>query len=227
MDQNLSANQSTRRPAQITLRGEEFDLLPERCAFRRKDQTLLAADLHWGKAEIFQSNGLALPSTVIDDDLKRLSKALTETKAERLLILCDLIHAPKGVTDHVQTKVNEWRKHHENLTLQVIRGNHDKLFRWPDTWNIDDIGTELRDQNFLFTHDEPSVKTDHFVWMGHIHPVVHLQGGGDSLRLPCFLIQQNLGLLPAFSAFTGGVSIGHRSPEKRIFAVADESVIEV
>ena len=225
MDKDLS--RLTRTLQTISIRDEIFDLLPERCAFRRKDKTLLASDLHWGKAETFQAHGLALPSNIIDDDLARLSKAIHETKAERLLILGDLIHTPRGVTEHVQKKVELWRRDHEKLTLQVIRGNHDKRFSWPEIWNIDDLGTELRDQNFLFTHDEPRAKSDHFVWMGHIHPVVCLRGGGDALRLPCFVIEKDVGLLPAFSLFTGGASIGGRAPNRRVFAVADESVIEV
>ncbi len=223
MDEDLN-----RRAQEIEIRGEVFDLLPERCAFRRSDRTLLAADLHWGKAETFQSFGLALPSTVIDDDLARLSKALKTTKAERLLILGDLIHTPRGVTLQVQERVESWRLLHEELSLQVIRGNHDRQFLWPDKWKVQDIGTELRDEKFLFTHDEPELVTgDRFVWMGHIHPVVNLKGGGDSLRLPCFAIQANVGLLPAFSAFTGGASIGPRTIGQRVFAIADANVIEV
>lgn len=225
MDQNLSARH--RRTATITVRDEIFELLPERCAYRRSDRTLLAADLHWGKAETFQRHGFALPSTVIDDDLKRLSRTIHETKAERLLILGDLIHAPIGVTAGVKSTVTAWRSQHAELTLQMIRGNHDRKFHWPDAWNVEDIGTELVEGEFLFTHDEPAKAEGKFVWMGHIHPVIHLRGGGDSLRLPCFMIERQLGLLPAFSAFTGGASVGPRTAGKRAFAITDDAVIEV
>lgn len=218
MDQNLTT---------ILLRGEEFDLLPERCAFRRSDKTLLASDLHWGKSETFQAHGLAIPSTVIDDDLKRLSQALVRTKAERLLVLGDLIHTPRGVTDGVSTRVEDWRKHHPNVVFEVIRGNHDRRFRWPVGWHIDDVGTRKEDKHFVFTHDGLHEDTDKFVWMGHIHPVVNMVGGGDRLRLPCFVIEENAGLLPAFSAFTGGANIGGRTEGRRVFVIADTNVIEV
>ena len=227
MDQNLTSSKPPRRTENVLIRGETFDLLPERCAFRRSDKTLLAADLHWGKSETFQSHGLAIPSNVIDDDLARLSQAINETNADRLLILGDLIHTPRGVTVAVSEKIERWRKKHPALTLQVIRGNHDRRFQWPEPWGIEDIGTELRDNQFLFTHDEPHMDTEQFVWMGHIHPVVDLRGGGDRLRLPCFVVEQNTGLLPAFSAFTGGASIGGRATGKRVFAIAETAVIEV
>lgn len=212
---------------EVNLRGESFDLLPERCAFQRSTKTLLASDLHWGKSEVFQAHGLAIPSNVIDDDLARLTSALERTKAERLLVLGDLIHSPHGVTDGVKAKVQQWRADHPRLTFQMIRGNHDRKFRWPAEWGIEDIGTHLKSNEFLFTHDEPKHDVSEFVWMGHVHPVVDLQGGGDRLRLPCFVIEENTGLLPAFSAFTGGATIGRSTEGRRVFAIADTAVIAV
>lgn len=211
----------------LNLRGERFDLLHERCAFRASDQTLLASDLHWGKSETFQMHGLAIPSTVIDDDLARLSQALNRTGAKRLLILGDLIHAPRGVTASVSTKVEAWRKSHPTLIFEVIRGNHDRRFPWPEAWGLRDIGTRVEDKHFIFTHDEIKTPTEKFVWKGHVHPVVNLAGGGDRLRLPCFVIESNSALLPAFSAFTGGAAIGGRCEGRRVFAIADANVIEV
>lgn len=224
MDKDLTPRQ---RNAVVTIHGERFDLMPERTAFRHSTKTLLAADLHWGKSETFQAHGLAIPSTVIDDDLARLSHALTATRAERLLVLGDLIHTPRGVTDAVSAKIERWRQDHPRLSFQVIRGNHDKRFQWPDGWGIEDIGTAVRDGDFLFTHDEPLEDVNAFVWMGHIHPVVELRGGGDRLRLPCFVVEGSQALLPAFSAFTGGASIGGPAEGKRVFAIADSAVIEV
>jgi metallophosphoesterase superfamily enzyme len=241
MDKSL--NRPQRRTEHVKIRGETFDLLPERCAFRRSTKTLLAADLHWGKSETFQSYGLAVPSDVIEDDLRRLSSAIELTGAETLLILGDLIHTPRGVTDKVSARIEDWRARHPNLTFQVIRGNHDRRFPWPEAWGIEEIGTELRDRKFLFTHDEPAADQDDerregspsdrnderspYLWMGHVHPVVELRGAGDRLRLPCFVVEENFALLPAFSAFTGGASIGDRAEGKRIFAIADTAVIEV
>ena len=215
----------------VEIRNELFDLLPERCAFQRSSKTLLASDLHWGKTEIFQAHGLAIPSGVIDDDLARLSRALEKTKAERLLILGDLIHSPQGVTDGVKQRIEKWRADHPHLTFQMIRGNHDRQYPWPKSWGIEDVGTQVKDNQFLFTHDEPREDVAEFVWMGHIHPVVTLEGGGDRLRLPCFVITEEAGLLPAFSAFTGGANIGRRqnrsSDDRRVFAITDTDVIEV
>jgi hypothetical protein len=56
--------------------------------------------------------------------------------------------------------------------------------------------------------------------------VVRLSFGADRLRLPCFHLGTAVGILPAFSAFTGGVDMKRR-PGERIFAIADEAVVEV
>ncbi|MDQ2928306.1 MAG: DEAD/DEAH box helicase, partial [Pseudomonadota bacterium] len=59
---------------------------------------------------------------------------------------------------------------------------------------------------------------------GHLHPCISLGGrAGDHLRLPCFWFGDDVGVLPAFGAFTGMHPIRARAGE-RVFAVADEVV---
>jgi len=73
-------------------------------------------------------------------------------------------------------------------------------------------------------HPEPAI--GRYSWAGHLHPVVRLSWGADRLRLPCFHLGTAVGILPAFSAFTGGVDM-RRRPDERIFAIADDAVVEV
>jgi hypothetical protein len=56
--------------------------------------------------------------------------------------------------------------------------------------------------------------------------MVRLSGRGDRLRLPCFHVGTQVGVLPAFSAFTGGLDVSRR-PGERVFAVAGPAVVEV
>lgn len=220
---------SERRTTEIKIEGEEFELFPERCAHWKNQKTLLAADLHWGKAEVFQKHGLALPSTILDDDLKRLEDAIIYSGAKRLLVLGDLIHAPMGVTTSVIDRVAKWRSRHPDLKFELVRGNHDRKHQWPAEWQIDDVGVGLEEGPFFFTHDEPSKPVSKFIWAGHVHPAVKLGSGSDGLKLPCFAVQlkSRRALLPAFSAFTGGASLASRSPQERVFAITETAVIEV
>jgi metallophosphoesterase superfamily enzyme len=59
-----------------------------------------------------------------------------------------------------------------------------------------------------------------------VHPLVAIRGRRDSLELPCFWLGRRCGVLPAFSAFTGGVCVA-RAEGERVFAVADSRVFEI
>ncbi len=210
----------------IVIRGENLELLPERCVFLPSSRTLLAADLHWGKAEVFQRSGIAVSSKVLADDLQRLSRAIERTKPSELIILGDLIHAPVGITPEVVAAVSAWRDKHAGLKISLIRGNHDRRFILPEIWRIEVHDSPIERKPFLLAHDPPTEPGDLHVLSGHLHPVVRLTGGGDSLRLPCFAVGKTGSVLPAFSLFTGGLELKKRD-WRQLFVVTDNSVIEV
>ncbi|MES2855247.1 MAG: ligase-associated DNA damage response endonuclease PdeM [Bdellovibrionota bacterium] len=209
----------------IELHGDTFDLLPERCAFHREAKTILCSDLHWGKAESMQRRGLAIPASHMFADLARLKTAIDRTKAKRVLILGDLIHHPNVLREPLLSEIAAWRRSINDTHLAVVRGNHDRQHPWPIEWKIEDLGTSLTEGNFIFSHDKVESK-DHFVWTGHVHPMIHLHGNGDHLRLACFLIGKSEAVLPAFTSLAGGADI-KKNPRERVFAIADSDVIEV
>ena len=213
-------------PIEVQINGEKFQLFAERAMYRMANQTLLVADLHWGKAEVFQRSGVAVSSEVLHSDLARLSRVLVKSGARRLVILGDLIHAPVGITDDVIRTVSEWRTRHLDLRMELIRGNHDRKFQLPESWAITVHDHSLDEDGFLLTHDAPPSRVKSHVLGGHIHPVIKMKSGGDSLRLPCFAIGKFNSLLPAFSEFTGGFEIKHRD-WLRLFVVTDDAVIQV
>lgn len=210
----------------IEVAGETLELLEERCLFRPSNRTLLAADLHWGKAEVFQKSGVAISSRVLLDDLARLSRALKKTQASKLIVLGDLIHAPMGITAEVIREIEIWREQNKTLEITLLRGNHDRKFVLPPSWRIESVDGTITDSPFLLTHDDVSERKGLHQISGHIHPVLTIRGAGDSLRLPCFATRKTSTLLPAFSAFTGGFEI-KRNDWKHVFVVTDHAVIEV
>ena len=215
-----------RKSVLIVVAGETLELLSERALYRPSNQTLHVADLHWGKAEVFQKAGVAISSQVLPDDLSRLSNAIHRTGAKRLVILGDLIHAPKGVTPEVSLTVQAWREQHADLEVHLIRGNHDRNFKLPDSWRIECHAEVMVEPPFFLAHDEIHNDEGFHLISGHIHPVVKLRGFGDSLRLPCFAVSRHHTLVPAFSAFTGGQELRGRD-WKRIFVLTDDAVIEI
>lgn len=208
----------------LNIRGQTFDFLGSRTMFWREQSTLFAADLHWGKTEVFQKHGIPIPRGVLKEDLDRLSSALAQTKAERLIVLGDLIHSTKGLTPDVIDEIAKWRNQN-NFYFQLVLGNHDRNFRSPIEWKIDEITGEFSEDDFIFSHDEVK-NTDKFAFSGHLHPMARLYRKGDSLRLPCFWVRKDCAQLPAFSFFTGGVDVSPREGDL-LLVIADGQVIKV
>lgn len=199
----------------LTIAGEAVELCPERAVYWPRRRTLAVADLHWGKSATFRQFGLPLPAGVLEADLARLTTAITATGAERVLVLGDLIHGAIGLTDPVLEVVGAWLAACP-AEICLVRGNHDAT-GIPPAWRIPEVDT-LREGPFFFCH-EPEPVDGAFVWCGHVHPAVRI-GGRRGVRVPCFHLEPDLGVLPAFSEFTGGGRI-EITPKTRRFGVAD------
>lgn len=209
----------------IKIRGQTFELRSERTAFWHEQKTLLAADLHWGKDVVFQQFGIPIPEGTLGVDLRRLSEEIKATSANRLLILGDLVHHKRAVTDDLANTVSSWRARHQALDVSVVLGNHDRGLITPTAWDMRMVPSHLSEGEFIFSHDE--IESDsQFIWMGHVHPVVNLRSAVDSLRLPCFVVDKASALLPAFSLFTGGAEV-ERKQSLSVFAIADSQVLQI
>ena len=206
--------------------GEEVALLPERAMYWARARTLVAADLHWGKAAAFRAAGIPIPSGTTSADLARLATAIGRTGAERLVLLGDLFHARSGRVAATLGAIGGWRAAHESLDVLLVRGNHDR--------HAGDPPAELRftvvngphlDTPFVLRH-EPAPDPRGYVLAGHVHPGVTLHGPArQSARLPCFAFGRRVGLLPAFSAFTGTDDHDVRETD-RIYVLAGDEVIK-
>lgn len=205
----------------VDVAGERVELLPERAA--RWGDVLLVADLHLGKGAVFRARGVPVPDGDLADDLDRLRHALERSGAARLLVLGDLVHGP--VTAAVAQAVARWRETVPHPIL-LVRGNHDRHQReLPPAWRMEAVDGVLREGPFAFAH-HPVAVPGAYTWCGHVHPAVVLRGKADALRLPCFHLGAEVGVLPAFGTFTGGVTV-RRAAGDRVFAVVGEVVREV
>jgi DNA ligase-associated metallophosphoesterase len=207
------------------VRGETVTFFPQKAAFWNRRKTLILADLHWGKSEVFQKNGIPIPNTVLASDLAQLSELMTHTGTERVVVLGDLLHSAKILDSELIDTIAAWREKCPQ-TIVSIRGNHDpKVGRLPESWRIEWIDNCLVEDPFCFRH-EPEASDKFFTWCGHIHPVVHLGHARDRMRLPCFWISQKLGILPSFGFFTGGFPI-EPAKQDSIYVVAEQEIFSM
>ena len=110
----------------IEIAGEPVRLLSQRAMYLVRANTLVVADLHWGKEETFRAAAIAIPDGPVRDDLTRLSKALDITGAARLLVLGDMWHARAGKSAALLGALSAWREEHAELAIDLVRGNHDR-----------------------------------------------------------------------------------------------------
>lgn len=211
----------------ILVRDEALWCLPQRALYWPRQQTLVVADLHFGKAETFRSAAIPLPPGTPEETLHRLDAALQVTQARRLLVLGDFWHARVGQQPEVMALLEAWRMRHGALAIDVVLGNHDRRVQaFPTDWKITVHDQDWSEGPFRwshFAHEESAV----FTWGGHEHPVIKLSGRGrQSLRLPCFWIRETAGILPAFGSFTGGHAITPGLAD-RVLAIAGSEVIDV
>lgn len=201
--------------------GETFTFLPEKAVHWPKRRTLMVADLHWGKAEIFQKAGIPVSSAILQDDLQKLQRLIESLQIERLILLGDLMHGRQGMTEALAETIRDWRQS-VSTDILLIRGNHDRHLILPETWNMTVVHESYQDGPFLFSH-HPQSRPSAFTWCGHLHPVVIVGSRNDRLRLPCFWLQAQCGVLPSFGSFTGGAAI-RPGRSDRVLAIAEESV---
>jgi uncharacterized protein len=209
----------------LRLAGEEVALLPERALFWPRTRTLVAADLHLGKAATFRAAGIPVPEGSTHDDLTRLDSALVRTGAERLIVLGDLFHARAGrIATRTLAELREWRRGCE-VEMLLIRGNHDRhAGDPPDDLRINCLNAPAFVPPFVLRH-QPATSNEGYTLAGHLHPGLALAGPALQVeRLPCFLLGPEVAILPAFGSFTG-LSLLSPAPGDRAFVIAGDEVL--
>ncbi|MDH0748620.1 ligase-associated DNA damage response endonuclease PdeM [Pseudomonas sp. GD03842] len=208
----------------IQLAGAELWLLAEKAIYYPAERALLIADAHFGKAAAYRKLGQPVPHGTTDGNLQRLDHLLAAYECRHLIFLGDFLHAPESHAAGTLAALYAWRERHEDLIVTLIRGNHDKRAGDPPTdLRIEVVPEPLLLGPFALQH-EPAPHPTLPVLAGHVHPAYRLYGRGrQRLRLPCFLIQPTVSLLPAFGAFTGGMNIEH-TEHSRVFVVGDGAV---
>ncbi len=207
--------------------GERLHLLPSHAIWWPACETLFIADLHLGKAASYRAQGQPVPGGTTQDNLARLDALIAEHRPQRLVCLGDFLHAASGRTPAVLNALLTWRQRHANITMTLVRGNHDdRAGDPPPETRIEVVQEPWLFGPFACCHHPQSHPTHH-VLAGHLHPACQLQGPGrDRLHLPCFISEPGQTILPAFGAFTGGHPLA-AMPGRRVYAVGGERVWEV
>ncbi|HEU4634068.1 MAG TPA: ligase-associated DNA damage response endonuclease PdeM [Flavisolibacter sp.] len=207
------------------IQGQKLWLSAQRALFWEEQKALVVSDLHFGKTGHFRKAGIAVPQNVYKEDLQRLISLLHYFKPQKLIVVGDFFHSH---ANREMSWFQKWRNDFAALQIVLVKGNHDILQpAWYKEANIEVIGEKLIMENFVFTHDKCEEQQGLYMFCGHIHPGIYLQGlGKQSLRLPCFYFAEDHCILPAFSKFTGTALIAP-SLKENVFAIADNTLIQM
>ncbi len=199
-----------------------LELLSSRALFIHATKELLICDIHLGKAEYFQQNGIPLPNNSDENNFSRIKKIVKEYSPEKLIILGDLFHSKYSIDKTLQKKVEDLPKILKT-NVELVLGNHDV------GCNIKNIKifNVKRNNNITFSH-EPVYLADNKTLniCGHYHPKLYLKNKGDKLSFRCFAMdtKKNILFLPAFGDLTGGYPC--KKSFKKWVIISEEEIIE-
>jgi DNA ligase-associated metallophosphoesterase len=170
------------------------------------DESMLAvADLHLEKGSSFAARGILLPPYDTAATLSGLAQ-LTKRYAPRLVIaLGDSFHDPGGPARLAAADRDQIAKLQRGRDWIWIAGNHD-----PDP--APGIGgtfvPSLAVGALTFRH-EPAGDAGEIA--GHLHPSARVNWRGQTIVRRCFAANRRCAVMPAFGAYTGGLSIRDRA----------------
>ena len=200
-----------------------LQMLSSRALFLPKTKELLICDIHLGKAEYFQQNGIPLTNNSDENNFARIKTLVKKYKPEKLIILGDLFHSKYSIGKTLQKKI-------ENLpellktNIELVLGNHDVGC---DIKNIKvfDIKTT---KNIIYSHEPVNLADKETLNIcGHYHPKLYLKNKGDKLSFRCFAMDMNKNILylPAFGDLTGGYQC--KKSFKKWAIISQEEIIEI
>jgi DNA ligase-associated metallophosphoesterase len=210
---------------EVVIFNERLRLLAQKAVLWTDKKILLIADLHLGKINHFRKSGIPVPTKANDRNLELIIDLLNDTKPERVICLGDLFHSHYNPEWEV---FGELIKHFNNISFELVLGNHDIMSRMQYSRKGIILHDTLRIGRFIFTHHPmEEVELECYNIAGHIHPGVNLRGKGkQSITLPCFYFGECSGLLPAFGMFTGLAKI-YPKKEDKVFVIVEDKIMEM
>lgn len=165
---------------------------------------LVVSDLHLGKSErIARRGGTLLPPFEGVDTITRLANEINSLNPDQIICLGDSFDDLEALES---LPLNE----HRSLTAMMagrdwiwIEGNH-------DAGPIDLGGTHIKEVkigDLTFRHIAETAANGEI--SGHYHPKARIAARGRSMSKPCFVIDEDRIIMPAFGTYTGGLFSDH------------------
>jgi DNA ligase-associated metallophosphoesterase len=200
-----------------------LEMLPSRALFLPITKELLICDVHLGKAEYFQQNGIPLTNNSDENNFSRIKKIVKKYSPEKLIILGDLFHSKFSIDKTLQKKVEDLPKL-TKTNVELVLGNHDVGCNIKNIKILNNIKTK----NIIFSHEPVNLADNKTLNIcGHYHPKLYLKNGRDKLSFRCFAMDNNKNtlFLPAFGDLTGGYPC--KKSFKKWAIISEKEILEI
>src|SRR5690606_12670128 len=185
---------------EITWAAHKLTLTNQKAIYWEKQKTWILSDLDLGKAAHFRRHGIPIPSQIHHKGLDILEKLILHYQVDKVIIVGDLIHANQNgeVLDF-----KNFLQRFKEVQFLLIKGNHDRIAeRTIMDWGIAGIYDADEWDGLRFVHETQPCEGKSISGRIHLGVTVRLPTN-KHLRLPSFVVSEDMIILPAFSRFTG------------------------
>lgn len=188
----------------VRFAGVSLTLLPERAIWIAQERILLVSDLHLEKSSYYAQTGQFLPPYDSVETLQRLSFLVDRFSPRQVITLGDNFHDGGG-RDRLSDAARAQLAHiEERARITWIEGNHDGYAGAISAY----VGP------ILLTHEPMAASAAQIV--GHFHPKLKIAGAGYRIVRPCFVMDDQLIIMPSFGALTGGLWVNSAAIRRAI-----------
>src|SRR3954466_592182 len=169
--------------------------------FCQEQRLLVVSDLHLEKGSSFAARGVLLPPYDTVATLGRLAAVIARHDPRMVVALGDSFH-DRGAHERLSAPDREALSAMQARRDWIwISGNHDPALP-PDLGGV--VASEVAIGPIVFRH-EPTGASGEIA--GHLHPKARVTTRGRSTERRCFASDGERAVMPAFGAYTGGLSI--------------------
>ena len=169
--------------------------------FWEEERLLVVSDLHLEKGSSFAARGVLLPPYDTVATLGRLAAIIARHNPRMVIALGDSFHDRDAHERLSDTDRNALAALQVRRDWIWISGNHDPALP-PDLGGV--VATEVAIGPIVFRH-EPTGAVGEIA--GHLHPKARVVRRGRAMERRCFASDDERLVMPAFGAYTGGLSI--------------------
>jgi hypothetical protein len=169
--------------------------------FWEEQSLLVVSDLHLEKGSSFAQRGVLLPPYDTVATLGRLAAVIARHDPRMVIALGDSFHdrnAHARLSTPDRDAIGAFQVGRDWIW---ISGNHDPALP-SDLGGV--VASEVAIGPIAFRH-EPTGATGEIA--GHLHPKARVSARGRSMERRCFACDGERAVMPAFGAYTGGLSI--------------------